>query len=196
MESVFLVNHFQRIQDFKHGGDRAILMPVINQLYLKNLDQLRDWVLQRRPGLVTGSKTSTVIDFENLRSSDKRQKLDLIDLSGMPSKIERLDGKRLKVSSGASWEELIATARQGGRDIALWPTETTAKICAGVATSASGERCFGYGALRDQLVEVEFMNHSGELEVLTRDPLELDIDLKEYRESYRPFAGFNSLGTP
>jgi glycolate oxidase len=77
------------------------------------------------------------------------------------------------------------------------PTEEVAGVLAGIATSATGERSFGYKNLRSQIVSIDFLNYKGDSSTLSAyRPLELPIDLKDYQNDFGPFLNFKNAPFP
>ena len=58
-------------------------------------------------------------------------------------------------------------------------TEELANVLAGVATSCTGERCFGHGTLRQQIIALKMMNHCGQLQELKAEEQLCDSSLLE-----------------
>lgn len=167
----------------------------MKQITLKSLAEVRNNILHGGPTLYTGSKTSTVIPFEKLESLGA---IDLViaDTSTLPQSLE-LEGELLHVSGPVSWKEAKAFARSKGRDIMTSPTEELAAITAGVATSCTGERCFGHGTLRSQVVKLKYLNHEGVECELSRDKdMVVSEKLAAYQSAYKPYQNFKNAPFP
>lgn len=139
----------------------------MNYKYISSIDDLKNHILTRTPSLYLGAQTSTVIPFENLPEEIK--KLTLCSLEKMPATMELLPHNELKVTGPVSWQDARIFLRSKNRDLMTTPTEELASILAGAATSATGERCFGLGTLRDQITEITYMDFKGEFQTLKRE---------------------------
>lgn len=170
----------------------------MKQLTLKNLDQVCDHIRTGQPTLYTGSKTSTVIPFENLASLGSIS-LTLADTSSLAQEI-KMDGDLLHVKGPVTWKDAKVYARSMGREVMTSPTEELAVIVAGVATSCTGERCFGYGTLRSQVVKLRYLNYLGEeKELFQNKKLLLEnaaAKLQAYQEAYIPYSNFKNAPFP
>ena len=88
-----------------------------------------------------------------------------------------------------------------GLEILTSPTEESAFVLSGLATSCTGERCFGYGTLRDQVVRLKYLNYQAEeVELSSDDPIENIIDggevLKNYQSDYKSYENFKNAPFP
>ncbi len=174
-------------------------MELINR-YFKSYDELKEFIQSKEPVLFVSSQTSTVIPYplleERLASWCEKQgieKLVLGDLTSMPSNMELLDNGNLYIKGSVNWEEAIAFCQKHGRTIKTYPTEQLACIPAGVATSATGERCFGFGTLREQVISLKFMDGEGTIHTLQKkNPLEPFPELQAYQEAYLPYQALKN----
>jgi len=172
--------------------------------YFRSNDELRSFIQSGKSVLFVSSMTSTVIPFHLLAErlstwagSHGLQEVTIGEMSQLPKKMSLKENGNLIIEGGVNWDEAIAFCQNNGRTIKTYPTERLAAISAGVATSATGERCFGFGTLRDQVVSVKFMSHRGTIHTLSRDDKLDSIDgLKAYQDSYRPFASFKNAPFP
>lgn len=164
---------------------------------ISHLEELRELIVEGHPMLFTGSQTSTVIPFEKLEGIQsligEGQDLTLVNLNSLPPQMS-MHGDHLVVSGYVSWKEAKAFCRQHGREIMCSPTEELASILSGLATSATGERSFGHGSLRSQVVRVKYMDDDGEL-------IELSSEKKlnrfeEYHVMYSPYKHFKNAPFP
>lgn len=173
---------------------------VMTHTVFKDLAQLREYVKSGRPTLFHSSKTSTVIPFENIAVEV------LGDLSHLPKKIEINGNGHLVVSSSICWKEAREFLKGKGWEIMAAPTEELACICAGVATSATGERTFGFGTLREQIVSLTYMNYEGAIKVLKsesflsdheifKDPVSSKL-LIEYQKESLNYKSFKNAPFP
>jgi FAD/FMN-containing dehydrogenase len=129
----------------------------MKQHTLSSIDELSALLAKKTPILYLGSKTSTVIPY------DKLEKFDLpllVDSSLLKSEMN-LDGDILEIKGSTHWKEAKSFCESKGRTIMTSPTEELAQILSGVATSCTGERCFGLGTLRDQILELTYIDSQG-----------------------------------
>ena len=133
------------------------------------LDELSCHLKLHRPGFYFSSKTSTVIPYDKIGQLLGDQKdLDLCDLSKLPSHMELLESGNIIIKGGVSWDEAKKFLKSKGRNLKTSPTEQLALITAGVATSCTGERCFGFGNMRSQVVGLKYLNYLGEEKSLSK----------------------------
>ena len=161
------------------------------------LDKLKEIILRKKKLIFVGSKTSTVIPFDELSSMSTQE----IDLAALDKKIFIKDGL-LNIQGGVSWEDAHFYCASTEYEILSSPTEEIACVLSGLATSATGERSFGFGTLRDQVEEVTMMNSLGEFVVLKSDVLlenssyfsssEAKDLLKSYQKSFTPYEAFKN----
>ncbi len=177
----------------------------IKQQFLSSLEELPALLAQRQPILFLGSRTSTVIPYDKLEEGLNVDFPLIVDSSKLVPKLEMV-GDSLSVRGAASWKEAKAFCHSHGRTVMTSPTEELAQVLSGVATSCTGERCFGFGTLRDQIEELEYMSAQGELKILNAnrdlkdhelfaDPRALDL-LERYQDSYRPFESYKNAPFP
>lgn len=169
------------------------------------LDQLKNHLLTSWPTLYHCSKTSTVIPYEKLErlfNISNTKDFFLGDLSSLPKKMEILDNNILRASTSVTWEDAKNFLKEKRKSLMCYPTEELACIGAGVATSATGERSFGFGPLRDQVYQITYMDTHGEIKTLNKDNLLLNHSffsgpdeaalLKKYQDSYSPYLGLKN----
>ncbi|MBF0359376.1 MAG: FAD-binding oxidoreductase [Oligoflexia bacterium] len=200
-------------------------MMKINNLVIYSIDKLRSEILKRNGSVYCGAKTSTVISYENNllkklindfkqnnRLNNSTDSIDLVDLNFMPKsmKLLNLEEKKnqevaiLQVDGPVNWEDAGLFLRSLGFDLKTSPTEELATIVAGVATSANGEHSFAFGPLRDQIIEITYMDFNGDIKILSnKNPFKLlnanESDLqsyKRYRDFYLPYANFKNAPFP
>lgn len=170
----------------------------LSTIYFKDFNALKDHIKGHKRTLFLSSQTSTVIPFQFINdhlSPNKDEEYIIGHLSGLPSKIELLKNNQLKVSGGVTWHEALGFCRSKGRDLMTWPTEESANILAGFATSATGERSFGFGSLRHQVDQITYMNYRGDqIELdskkkLINNPLFENFrdDLLGYQQAFSPY---------
>ncbi len=162
----------------------------------KNNSELSEHIKTHAPSFYFSSQTSTVIPYDKLKMHFD-ESITLCDLSQLPPKMELKDGGLLFISGAVSWKEARTFLNSKGRTLKTYPTEELALVLAGLATSCTGERCFGHGTLRSQVKEVTYLNHQGEevklsaQKELTATPL-----LKEYQKSYEAYHSFKNAPYP
>ncbi|OUR98545.1 hypothetical protein A9Q84_03790 [Halobacteriovorax marinus] len=172
----------------------------LNKLTLKSIADLRSHILSKTPSFYHSSMTSTVIPYDSIESylsSIGIAEFTMVDLSTMPNFMEINERGELVISGAVTWKDAKAFCRSKGRDIMTSPTEELACILAGFATSATGERFFGFGGLREQVVSLEYCNAKAETcELQATKPIEDYTDLTEYQKSYEHFSEFKNAPFP
>lgn len=151
------------------------------------------------PSFYFSSRTSTVIPYDKLEQDLKvNGDFYLADLSKIPGHMELLPNTHLLVRGAVSWQEADRFLRSKGRAIMTSPTEQLALITGGVATSCTGERCFAFGNLRQQVVRLKYLGHDGMERELHRDqPFQSSLpSWKRYCEDFRAFADFKNAPYP
>lgn len=177
-------------------------MKKIKRITPKSIAELRAHIQTHAPSFYSSSRTSTVIPYEKLEadSADYLKAMGAettwVDLTNMPGHIE-IEGELVTVSGHVSWSELRATLNAKGLDIMTSPTESLASVLAGLATSATGERSFGYGTLRDQVMSTEYLDYQGELKALSsKKPFRETPGLSDYQTQYAPYDKFKNAPFP
>ena len=175
---------------------------MIQCTYVKNMDQLKEIINTGIPSIYLGAKTSTVLPFDREDAINRTGIKNLVVLSQMPSKMEVLkeetDFSLVRVQGGVSWKDLREFCQSKGLLSLTSPTEENALVLSGLATSATGERCFGHGTLRDQVESLKFLDYSGKEQTLTKSkPIDkwfnkTELDLlrcyqNEFNHSYKNF---------
>ncbi len=174
----------------------------IKQVFLSSIEELIPILRRKEPIMFLGSRTSTVIPYDKLE--DLQLPL-LVDSSKLVPEMKIIE-EDLVVSGAVNWKDAKAYCQSYGRTIMTSPTEELAQILSGVATSCTGERCFGFGTLRDQVVSLKFRNALGEEDTLYADRLLKDHPffasekaqelLKRYQESYRYYQNYKNAPFP
>lgn len=161
---------------------------------------------QQQPLLIAGARTSTVIPFDKLEQQALSEKY-LLDLSGLPQSLQ-IDkpSQSVLIEGPVSWQTARNELRSMGFDLMAWPTEESAFILSGIATSATGERSFGHGALRDQVLEIDYYDTQAKLHTLSCQkslehfPLFQSVEnkvlLHNYQKSYEPYQYFKNAPFP
>lgn len=169
----------------------------LSTLYFKDFEALKRHLRAHKSTLFLSSQTSTVIPFQFLKDYLSPNNEDYIvgQLSGLPPEMVFLKNNQLKISGGVSWHEALAYCRSLGRDLMTWPTEEMANVLAGLATSATGERSFAFGSLRNQVDRITYLNYQGDSvqldskKSLLTHPLfqHQGIELLNYQEKFIPY---------
>lgn len=161
-----------------------------------SLEELRAHIQRGVPTLFHSSQSSTVIPFEKLESS-LRPSTILGNLSTIKGEMKMLANGDLLVSGFVTWKEAKEFCRTRGREIMTSPTEELAGVLAGIATSCTGERSFGFKNLRSQIVELTYLNFDGvETHCSSEKKLDLGFDLSAYQSEFAPYAHFKNAPFP
>ena len=148
------------------------------------------------PTLFHSSQTSTVIPFENINNVLNPDTV-IGNLSTMKGSLEFVENKYLRVSGFVTWKEAKEFCRMHGQEIMTSPTEELAGVLAGIATSCTGERSFGFNNLRSQIVELNFLDYAGLEKKLSADKkINLPIDLSSYQNDFKPYMNFKNAPYP
>lgn len=148
------------------------------------------------PTLFHSSQTSTVIPFEKITGAMKSETV-LGNLSTIKGSLEMLPDGNLKVTGFVSWKEAKEFCLQHGREIMTSPTEELAGVLAGIATSCTGERSFGFRNLRSQIIELTYLNYQGlESKLLASKKLECGIDLSSYQKDFSHYQFYKNAPYP
>lgn len=169
----------------------------LQRKYFTNVEDLKNFLKEHTPALYVSSGTSTVIPFESL----EKVMADgvVADLSGIKGSLSfRKDGE-LTVKGHVTWKEAKEFCLQHGYEIMTSPTEELAGILAGIATSCTGERSFGFGNLRSQIVDMVYLDQNGEEKTLSSqkklDP-NISASLKDYQKAFSQFKNFKNAPYP
>ncbi|MBT3236654.1 MAG: FAD-binding oxidoreductase [Bdellovibrionales bacterium] len=166
------------------------------RIAVKSISALQEMIRQKGELIFCSSKTSTVFPFEQL--DDQYPELattSLVELSTIPSKMKILADNQVQVQGGVVWEELDQFVQAHGLELLSYPTERLATVLAGVATSATGERSFAFGPLRQQIISLVYLDHRGEKRSLRADRLLVDHPLfKESRQASDLLQKYQQLG--
>ena len=177
----------------------------LKKLTIQNSDQLREGLAASKALIYLGSKTSTVMPYDVLEKYISHPDLTLFEGGMWPSKLS-LEGENLIVEGAATWKEAQSFAQSKGRAMMTSPTEELACILSGVATSCTGERCFGYGTLRDQVKGIQFMDAHGLIHTLSaekdlsnhelfKEEAAKDL-LKKYQAEYQAYLDYKNAPYP
>ncbi len=166
-----------------------------------SLEDLISHLKAHQPSFYFSSKTSTVIPYDKLDSLlpwPKDQDYFLCDLSKLPPHMELKSNGNLILRGSVSWEEAKKFLRAKGRNLKTSPTEQLALITAGIATSCTGERCFGFGTMRSQVVRLKYLNYNGEEKEISRDQdfQTTSSHLKTYQQDFKNYETFKNAPFP
>ncbi len=153
-----------------------------------------------QPSFYFSSKTSTVIPYDKIETLLPWSNGDffLCDLSKLPPKMELKSNGNLVLSGGVSWEDAKNFLKANGRNLKTSPTEQLALITAGVATSCTGERCFGFGNMRSQVVRLKYLDYNGVEKELLKDQefASSSGHLKNYQQDFNFYKNFKNAPYP
>jgi FAD/FMN-containing dehydrogenase len=165
-----------------------------------SFEDLIGHIKAHQPSFYFSSKTSTVIPYDKLESLLPWEKdtYYLCDLSKLPPHMELKSNGNLILRGSVSWEDAKKFLRSKGRNLKTSPTEQLALITAGIATSCTGERCFGFGNMRSQVVSLKYLDFNGDEKELKREqdfktnsPL-----LKPYQQDFNAYKSFKNAPYP
>lgn len=149
-----------------------------------------------RATLFHSSQTSTVIPFEKMEGLLKADTI-LGNLSTVKGSLEMQANGNLKVNGFVTWKEAKEFCLSKGREIMTSPTEELAGVLAGIATSCTGERSFGFRNLRSQIVELTYLDFDGiEHTLSATKKLECGIDLSDYQKDFSHYAQYKNAPYP
>lgn len=175
-----------------------ITMNNIQKKNICSLQQLKSEILDRTPCIYISSGTSTVCPYHLIEQAICRystsSEFKILNLSTMPKKIE-IRGEFVYVEGGVTWKELSKVLNQQSRDVMVYPTEELACVLASVATSATGERSFAFGPLREHIEEISFINYLGEICLLKSD-VQVKKEFEKYQTSYELYDGLKNAPFP
>lgn len=184
-------------------------MKNITTYHFKSLEEIKAHLLSEVPTLYHGSQTSTVVPYERLNAYCETQgiaPLSLGNLGQMPKICELDEDNYLNLAGMVTWKEGREYCQTKGRTIMTSPTEELAALLSGIATSCTGERCFGFGTYRDHLVKVKYLDDKGEVKSLFYDALLKDhwafqseegrSLLENYQETYQYYKDFKNAPFP
>lgn len=170
----------------------------------KSIQDIQEAVKKGSTFLAMGSRTSTVIAFEIIDQLSKQLECDLLDLSQMPQKMEINSRGNLLIEGAVSWKDARAFCWERGYEVMTSPTEELALVLSGVATSCTGERCFGLGTLREQVVSLKFVNFKGEIVELSSNKSLMESDLfvenmellNSYQNDFNKYSNYKNAPFP
>ncbi|MBC7712437.1 MAG: FAD-binding oxidoreductase [Rhizobacter sp.] len=148
------------------------------------------------PTLFHSSQTSTVIPFEKMEGALKSNTV-MGNLSTIKGALEMQANGNLKISGFVTWKEAKEFCLSKGREIMTSPTEELAGVLAGIATSCTGERSFGFRNLRSQIVECNYLDFNGVEHTLSATKkLDIGIDLADYQKDFSHYAQYKNAPYP
>lgn len=160
----------------------------ITKKYFTTLTDLKSHLKTHIPSLYVSSATSTVIPFEALEKV-LDSSVVICDLSGIKGELF-LDGEELIVKGHVTWKEAKEFCTSNGYQILTSPTEELAGILAGIATSCTGERSFGFGNLRSQVSSVKYLDYNGEEKELSSAKKFSSTGLSKLSDYQRDFSHY------
>ena len=170
----------------------------LKTIRFKSQNELVDQLRSHTPTFYYSSQTSTVIPYDKLESIYKEEDFNLGDLSMLPPSMELTKENNLIVRGNVTWKDARDYLKPKGLNIQTAPTEDLASICAGVATSATGERCFHFGTLKSQIISLKYLNFNGEeISLHSNNPIEMDPNIKNpYSEMFSKYKNFKNAPFP
>lgn len=148
-----LLNYLEDTSNIK-GAASLLYLP---QNKKEVLSVFKETLRTRIPLTVSSGRTGTTggcVPYAGaIISSEKINKINNID-------VER---NIIDLESGVSLESLEKDANKFGLTLSASPTESLAFIGGVISTSASGVRGFGYGSIRNYVIEIEAILTSGEI---------------------------------
>lgn len=160
---------------------------------------LIDHIRTHTPSFYFSSRTSTVIPYDKLEAELKTSgDFFLCDVSKIPGNMDLLPNNNLVVRGAINWQDADQFLRSKGRAIMTSPTEQLALITGGVATSCTGERCFAFGNMRQQVVRLKYLDHNGdERELHHNKAFQTFIpSWEKYCEDFKAFENYKNAPYP
>jgi len=173
-------------------------MPFVNKTF-SNQTELANHIKSHAPSFFYSSRTSTVIPYDKLENDLKiKGDFTLANLAQIPGEMTLLENGNLLVRGAVTWQEADQYLRARGRAIMTSPTEQLALVTAGVATSCTGERCFSFGNMRQQVVRLKYLDHNGDERELKQDrPFKtFSPNWAAYCEEFRAYAQYKNAPYP
>jgi FAD/FMN-containing dehydrogenase len=166
-----------------------------------SVQDLASHIKTHRPSFYFSSKTSTVIPYDKLESLlpwNGSEDFILGDLSKLPPHMEVKPNGNLIIQGAVSWQDAKIFLKSKGLNLKTSPTEQLALVTAGLATSCTGERCFGFGTMRSQVVALKYLDFNGEEQSLNRDENFSSHSeyLKKYQDDYNSYQNFKNAPYP
>lgn len=169
----------------------------ITKKYFTELSELKSHLKNHTPSLYVSSGTSTVIPFEALEKV-LDPSVVVCDLAGMKGELE-LVAEELIIKGHVTWKEAREFCVSKGFQILTSPTEELAGVLAGIATSCTGERSFGFGNLRSQVTMIKYLDYNGEEKELKANR-EFSgnglTKLSDYQKDFSHYANYKNAPYP
>ena len=179
-------------------------MALISKTF-KNTAEVSEHLCSDKPTFFHTSRTSTVVPYEILEKALGAIDRDVVigDLSVIKPEMS-LKGDHLVIRGAVTWKDAKEFCLANGREVGTSPTEELAGVLAGLATSCTGERAFGFGTLRKQVVECKYLDHKGIERTLSRNNDLADHEffkddkdlLKAYEKSYQQYSIYKNAPFP
>jgi glycolate oxidase len=160
----------------------------------KDLQDLKNIILSGEPFLLAGAKTSTVIPFDKVIDGFEGIEF-IVDISCLEKKIVLLDNSQVEVTGPVSWEELRVFLHKNAREVGCWPTDQSAFVLSGLATSATGERCYSRGTIRSHTQSLRYLDHMGNHQSLSSNK-KLPSWLSHYQRCYENYEVYKNAPFP
>jgi len=165
-----------------------------------SLEDLARHLKVHQPSFYFSSKTSTVVPYDKLETLLNWQGTEdfyLCDLSKLPTHMEILANDHLLIKGAISWDDAKKFLKSRGKNLKTSPTEQLALVTAGVATSCTGERCFGFGTMRSQVKRLKYLNFEGEeIELKQEELFPAFAELDSYQKEYAAYTQFKNAPYP
>ena len=169
-------------------------MKVQKNFYSK--EEVKAHIASGIPTLYHSSQTSTVLPFEKIQSLLNPTTI-LGNLSTINGSMFLDDQQNLVIEGFVTWKDAKEFCRSKNREIMTSPTEELAGVLAGIATSCTGERSFGFGNLRSQILEINYLDFTGAEKTLSSTKkLDLHINWSLYQKDFARFSKFKNAPYP
>ena len=180
-------------------------MALISKTF-KSVAEVSEHLCSNQPTFYHTSRTSTVVPYEILEQALGASIKDVVvgDLSVIKPEMNLDEKGNLLVRGAVTWKDAKEFCLANGREVGTSPTEELAGVLSGLATSCTGERAFGFGTLRYQVIECKYLDHQGIQKILRRDNKlsshaffknEPDL-LLAYQKSFEQYSIFKNAPFP
>ncbi|MCB9091249.1 MAG: FAD-binding oxidoreductase [Halobacteriovoraceae bacterium] len=170
-------------------------MAQIKIKHFQSQEEVQRNILEGHPTIYVSSRTSTVIPYDQIAEyyTEDAGTITIGELGSLPKKI-KLNGNELFIEGPVTWEDADHYLADKGCKIKTSPTDKTAAMLAGVATSCTGEHCFGYGTYRDHIISCTYLNYKGERVFL--DSQKKIEGFEKYQKEYEVYRSFKNAPFP
>jgi len=179
----------------------------LNRHTFYDLEALKAHITRGEASFYYSSQTSTVIPYDKLEETfSGNENFSLVDLGQLPASMNLGDGSEITIKGGVCWKDFKDFCQTKRKTIMTSPTEELANILAGVATSCTGERCFSFGTLREQIKSISYIDFEGNEKTLDSNKKLKDHEffqddtaaelLNEYSETYKQYQSFKNAPFP